>query len=397
VAVHANDAPRWRSKLDQIQAAVDRDEKVKRTWAELDALRASRVAEGRQLVEEFLASRDFAAFRTGADQWSRREGPYNAFSGFGQMWLNQVANNLPDDPEVLDVLVRAFTTPATPQEARERFDEVERVTRDLASKGQPAVGRIPYVLSVFWSTDDVQPAWPVMWNSAPERMYELGWLQTWSNADRYLAVLEAARMFYPDDVHRFERMMWFLTERQRFVGLNPALQEMCDEAASVMATFVSGTGYPDEQHSGRAASLAAQLKGELQLAAKGLLSDMRHVTGLELETAQLQQRIAFDKAAAYRADAYATWSLPGGMSAPGVRLWATRSGLALGVYGGWAPRKTSRGSPTWSPLDSPTAISSSRSARTLPGTDWPPRLTIPAERFSPVSGGRGPTHRQGSS
>jgi 5-methylcytosine-specific restriction enzyme B len=335
VVIHTNDVPRWRSKLDQIESAVDLDDEVKATWVALDELRPTRVAEARKLVEQLVATRDFAAFRTGADQWSRREGPYNGFSGFGQMWLNQVSNNLPDDPAVLDVLVHAFTTPTTPQEARERFEGVERVTRDLASKGQPAVGRIPYVLSVFWSTGAARPGWPVMWKSAPERMHDLGWLQTWSNADRYLAVLEAARMFYPDDVHQFERIMWFLTERERFVGLNPALQEICDEAASVMATFTSGGGYPDETRSSRAASLAAQLKGELHLAAAGLLDVMRNITGLELETAQLQQRIAFDKAAAYRADAYATWSLPGGMYAPGLRLWATRSGLALGVYGGW--------------------------------------------------------------
>ncbi len=333
--IHANDVPRWRSKLNQIESAVDLDDEVKQTWAALDELRPARVAEARKLVEDLVAARDFAAFRAGADQWSRRDGPYNAFSGFGQMWLNQVSNNLPDDSGVLDVLMHAFTTPTNAQEARERFEAVERVTRDLAAKGQPAVARIPYVLSVFWSTDDVRPGWPVMWNSAPERMHDLGWLQSWSNADRYFAVLEAARTFYPDDVHRFERMMWFLTERQRFVGLNPALHEMCTEAATIMATFTSGAGYPDEALSTRAASLAAQLKGELQLAAKGLLGDMRSVTSLELETAQLQQRIAFDKAAAYRADAYATWSLPGGMSAPGLRLWATRSGLAFGVYGGW--------------------------------------------------------------
>ncbi|SCL15056.1 5-methylcytosine-specific restriction enzyme B [Micromonospora nigra] len=330
--IHPDDLPRWRHKLDQIEAAVDLDEEVKQRWAKADALRPTRDAEARNLVSELIATRDFAAFRAGSDKWSRQEGPYNAFSGFGQMWLNQVANNLPDDPEALNVLVRAFTTPATVDEARSRFAEVERVTRDLASKGQPAVGRIPYVLSVFWSTDRVRPGWPVMWKSAPERMWALGWLRTWENADRYLAVVEAARAFYPDDVHRFERLMWFLSERQGFVGVNPAVREMCDEATGIMATYEVGARYPDEERSSRAAALAAQLKGELHIAAKGLLADLRAATGLELETSQPQDRIASDKAAAYRADAYATWSLPGAVSAAGLRLWATRSGLALGLY-----------------------------------------------------------------
>jgi 5-methylcytosine-specific restriction protein B len=332
VAIHPNDLPRWRSKLDQIEAAVGLDEDVKRRWAEADELRSLRDAEARDLVRELVATRDFAAFRTGSDKWSRREGPYVAFSGFGQMWVNQVANNLSDDPDVLDVLVRAFTAPTTADEARSRIAEVERVTRDLAGKGQPAAGRIPYVLSVFWSTDDSQPRWPVMWKSAPERMWALGWLRTWRNADRYVAVVDAARAFYPGDVHRFERMMWFLSERQRFVGVNPAAREMCDEAAGIMVHYEVGASYPDQESANRAESLAAQLRGELHVAAEGLLTDLRAATGLELETSQPQDRIASDRAAAYRADAYATWSMPGAASAAGLRLWATRSGMAFGLY-----------------------------------------------------------------
>ena len=129
--------------------------------------------------------------------------------------------------------------------------------------------------------------------------------------------------------------MWFLTERERFVGVNPTLGETCAEASELMATFTPGAGYGDEADTARAATLAAQLKGDLQLASGGLLDDLRRVTGLDLEKSQLQARISFDKNAAYRADAYAIWAMPGGMSSPGLRLWATRSGLAMGAYGGW--------------------------------------------------------------
>ena len=334
--IHPNDVERWRSKLEQIEAAVALDAEVQQKWRDVDALRPARNAEARKLVADLAATKDFKAFRTAADAWCRQDGPYKAFRGFGQMWLNQVANNLPDDPAVVDVLVHAFTTPASREEAQQRFDEVERVTRDLASKGQPAVGRIPYVLSVFWATDSsVHPGWPILWKSAPERMYDLGWVTSWSNSERYVALLDVAHTFYPDDAHEFERLMWFITERERFVGLNPALADMCAEAAQLMDTYSPGVGYADEATTSRAASLAAQLKGELGLATVGLLEDVRSLTGLDLEKSQLQLKVSFDQAAAYRADAYATWSLPGGMSSPGFRLWATKSGLALGVYGGW--------------------------------------------------------------
>ena len=332
--IHPNDVERWRAKLDQIEAAVARDNEVHQPWAELDALRPERDAEARALVAQLAETRDFPAFKSAADSWSRRPGPYTAFSGFGQMWLNQVANNLPDDPEAVDVLVRAFQTPSSAEDAQARFAEVESVTRDLASKGQPAVGRIPHVLSVFWSTAEGEPGWPVHWKSAPDRMLDLGWVSSWSSADRYAALLDVSRTYFPEDRHRLERVLWFLT-KHRFVGLNPRLPDMCAEAAELMARHEPGRGYPSVDDEARAASLAAQLKGELQLAMVGLLDEVRETTGLDLEKSNLQLRTAFDKSSPYRADAYATWTLPGGMSSPGYRLWATRSGLALGVYGGW--------------------------------------------------------------
>src|SRR5690606_10762598 len=100
----------------QIEAAIALDEDVQKDWRELETLRPTRNAEARQLIADLVQTRDFKAFRTAADLWSRQSGPHQSFSGFGQMWLNQVANNLPDDPAVTDVLVEAFTTPSSTDE-----------------------------------------------------------------------------------------------------------------------------------------------------------------------------------------------------------------------------------------------------------------------------------------
>ena len=113
------------------------------------------------------------------------------------MWLNQVANNLPDDPDVVDVLVRAFTDAVVGGGGPARFAEVERVTRDLASKGQPAVGRIPYVLSVFWSTAMTCRDGPCSGRAPGDRMLDLGWVSSWSSADRYAALLETVADLLP--------------------------------------------------------------------------------------------------------------------------------------------------------------------------------------------------------
>jgi 5-methylcytosine-specific restriction protein B len=333
--IHPHDVERWRAKLDQVKAAADADGEVQANWAERDELRPARDAEARQLVADLVATRDLAAFKSGADSWSRRPGPYKAFRGFGQMWLNQVANNLPADSTDVDVLVTAFTTPPSTEEARERFDAVERVTRDLASKGRPAVGMIPYVLSMFWGTDNAGAQWPIIWKSTADRMNDLGWVRSWSNADRYLVLVEASRTFFAGERHTFERLMWFLTERRRFVGINPALPDMCVEAAALMESFHVGGGYPDEAATDRAASLAAQLRGELLLAGQGLCTELGQIAGRELESRPLQLKTSFDKDAPFRADTYAVWRQPGETWAPGFRLWATRSGVAFGVHGGW--------------------------------------------------------------
>ena len=336
--INERDLPRWRAKLAQVEREIERNHpEVISSWGQLDELRPVRDKEMRQILSDLEDTQDFPAFREAVDLWSRRQGPYQSFRGFGQMWINQVSNNLPGDGgKTVEVVTRALQTPENPQGAGQAFADVEAVTRDLASKGQPAVGRIPYVLSLFWSTDRAaDPGWPCMWTSAPDMMYRLGWLGSWSNAERYLAFLEASRTFFPGDASRFERLMWFLSEKESFVGLNPHLTEMCDEGAGLLRAAAASSGYPDEAVEERAHSLARQLRGELELAMRGLVAAVSGAAGHELETSKLQLKTSFSEGAAYRADAYATFSLPGGMSSPGFRLWATRSGVAYGLHPGW--------------------------------------------------------------
>ena len=88
--MHANDFSRWRAKIDQIEAVAATDIEYTATVKAEDSLRDARDTELRAIIEDFTSSVDFAAFRHSVDVWSRQPGPYIAFSGFGQMWLNQV-------------------------------------------------------------------------------------------------------------------------------------------------------------------------------------------------------------------------------------------------------------------------------------------------------------------
>lgn len=333
--IHPNDVGYMRTKLDQIRAAAEKDEEIQQHWASLDQLREQRCAEARRLLGEFWESYDLPAFSKASESWARSEGPFQTFSGFGQMWFNQVAKHGAENDQVAETLAESLKTPADIDDALAKFDAVESATRDLASKGQPAVARIPLALSIFWSTDPEDRRWPCMWPSAAEAMAGLGWMKSWSNLERYRTFFELAHALCPDDVHSFDRLMWYFAKRQPFVGLNPSLPDMCAEAGRLLQSHEPGPGYPDPQTSERAESLALQLRGELQTVMTGLLGDARDKTGIQVEKSKLQLKIGFDKDAPYRADGYATWSLPGGMVEPGLRLWATKSGLALGLYGGW--------------------------------------------------------------
>ncbi|PKQ24931.1 MAG: hypothetical protein CVT65_00400 [Actinobacteria bacterium HGW-Actinobacteria-5] len=331
--IHENDLPRWQAKLLQVEAAVATDRDVLDRWAGQDALRDVRDDELRTIVEAFQTKAELDEFREAVDHWAHRPGPYVGFTGFGQMWLNQVVKHTPlGDTEVTHALQEALTTPNSIEDSIKKMNSVMRVTENLVPKGGPQVGRIPYVLSLFWSTDhDADPRWPVMWPSAPAMMAELGWSRPWSNQDRWPGYVEAARSFFPSDISRFYRLMWHLSEH-KFVGLNPELPSLCAEASDLMAKYNRGLGYADDDVAARAEALAYQLRGELGLAGDGLAGEISARVGRTLRPQKIDTRVAFEKTAAFRADAYTAWTESEASFAPSFRLWATRSGLAMGIH-----------------------------------------------------------------
>ena len=155
IMIHPNDVERWRAKLDQIEAAVAAGRR-----GPGDLARARRAAArpgrrgsgaGRRARRD---SRDFAAFTAGcgcvvstawAVQGVQRVRADVAQPG-GQQPARRSGRHRRAGARVPDAIV-------TGGGAASGSPRSSRVTRDLASKGQPAVGRIPYVLSVFWSTD----------------------------------------------------------------------------------------------------------------------------------------------------------------------------------------------------------------------------------------------------
>lgn len=335
------DIERWRRKYDLIKQAARAHSRTVEEWAAIDETRGARCAEVRALIDRFRSDGDLAEFRTGVDAWSRAEGAFHAFRGFGLMWLNQLAKHDGDQaPAIVEALRFGLETPKSVPDALSKLERLESAIAPIRASGQPAAGRKAFVLSLFWSTDPADNTWPCLWPSAADGLRRLGWTRSWDNDEIYPFFREVSLALEPADPHFTERCLWFLEKRQGFVGLAPALREICVEASDLLVAHSRNGAYLDEDQESRAKDLASQLTGEMKLTVSALENGMRDATGLELTTALPQLKTSFDASKPYRADTYGNWSTPGGMDAPSLRLWATRSGVAFGVHAGFMTQET---------------------------------------------------------
>src|SRR5680860_29053 len=148
------DIERWRRKYQLIEQAARAHASTLEEWAAIDEVRGARCAEVRDLIDQFQADGDFPAFRTGVDGWSRLEGPFHAFRGFGLMWLNQLAKHDGDQaPAIVEALQSGLQTPESMSDALGRLERLESAIAPIRVSGHPAAGRKAFVLSLFWSTD----------------------------------------------------------------------------------------------------------------------------------------------------------------------------------------------------------------------------------------------------
>ncbi|MGI8901363.1 MAG: hypothetical protein ACR2HA_10625, partial [Nocardioides sp.] len=74
---------RWRRKFELIKQAAGAHSPTVEEWAAIDDVRGARCAEVRDLIGRFQVDGDLAEFRAGVDAWSRTDGPFHAFRGFG--------------------------------------------------------------------------------------------------------------------------------------------------------------------------------------------------------------------------------------------------------------------------------------------------------------------------
>ena len=326
------DVRRWRSTYELVRIAADNDAATQGIWRQVDGLRPDRVREIREVLRELAMSRDVHAFVDAVSVWSRRPGPYAALAGFGPTWLGQLLKvTAGRERDLADLLVDVTQTPDGDEAAATKI----RALEEFAGDGDLDSSRIPTILSVFWTTDE-HADWPVLWPAGAEAFQTLGWMgRHLTYPERYVAFAELCRAFEPDDPRHAERVVGYLGTREPFVGLGNSLPDICEEASEHIAHHRPGVGYPSAEDETRAAGLARQLRGVATLMVRSLHAPLQDATGLRLHETNLQTRVGQSTNTAYRADAHATWTLPGGTGAPGFRVWVTRSGVAVGLHSGW--------------------------------------------------------------
>jgi 5-methylcytosine-specific restriction protein B len=330
------DVKRWQAKYELIERAAQADQDAQSLFAEMDAERPERNRELREILADLTASGDLMAFKEAMNRWARKDGPYVGFGPIGTPWIATIARRAEEDPaEVVALISRVLQTPSTPHEAAEKLHAMDAFFSRAGAHGQRPPAHTAYVLSLFWSTDD-GAAWPLMWENAPHTLQRLGWLERGlSHAERYVAFADLCSALSPDDPRHGARILWYFKEREAFVGVAPHALEMCGEAAELMGEFHPTKGYGSGKTHDRAADLARQLRGEADQISDSLIERLSNETGLYLEAPTLALQAHGGDDSPYRADLYAAWILVGGAGAPGFRLWATPSGVAFGLHGGW--------------------------------------------------------------
>lgn len=330
---HRRDLERWRTTYDLLGAAADRDVTARARWAAEDRHHGERCAELREILQELTLGRDVRGFADAVTSWSVRPGPFAKFEPSGPAWLHQLVDgSVGRERDLADLLVAVSRTPGSDDEAAARI----RALEDAARAGGHSTAPVLPVLSLFWTTDR-EADWPVAWPPAVSSFLTLGWMgRHMTHAERYVAYAQLCRGFAPHDPREAERLMVYLEVTSPFVGLGSGLPRACEEAAGLMAEHQPLVGYPRSDSEARAAGLAGQLRGAATLLTRSLHRPLEQATGLRLRETNLQTRVGATRDAPFRADLHATWSLPGDAAAPALRLWVTRSGVAVGLHAGWA-------------------------------------------------------------
>jgi MoxR-like ATPase len=192
-------ARRWQNEmLAAVWRAYCEDAQFVEEHEKRGAQREEAVPRLRELVGEFVdGGVGLGTFRDRLGAFALEANHLWGFNSFGMMTVNQLAKGAVDGDE--DDIRAALRPPVSTDEARERVGLLSTVMqrqKDRAkasgnTKGGPAPGRAPYVLSFLWEAFD-RDAWPIYFTNTREGLRSMGAFQeTGDHAEDYLAFAAA--------------------------------------------------------------------------------------------------------------------------------------------------------------------------------------------------------------
>lgn len=291
---------------------------------------APHAAEGLEILEELLRTRNLDRFKERTVDWSaHRMKSFNYFQG--QMFINQLVNHEADPEGLAAVLPEALSSPRDRAEAFQKIRLVADFVTSIKVGSHPAPGNVPFLLSFFWSLAD----WPgpTAWPSAVSFVeFCTGRTLPKLPSDRY-QVFEGLVQELDKDPAKYEAVAgWWDTQKP--VLLDGVLVDRCQFGLD------------------RGGVVRGRRPSEIDLNAQALMGIARYVGNCLQDTISEQAGInlkvvlpsRYWKKGRPRADLLVDWRVPydGGESlpksgGPGVRLWINHRGMTICITPGIGP------------------------------------------------------------
>ena len=157
-----------------------------------------------------------------------------------------------------------MTKPETESDAAAKIRRCLAHIEMVKKAGQPAAGRAPFVLSLFWSMADNEE-WPCLWQSAAKSLIALGWLPQPGDFDQWYLEYRSIVRSFPFDAFTVESLLWWMDEEKAFTGLDPALIDRCQQSAEIAEGYRDTNEYPNDEVAAIAERNARAMTGELKL------------------------------------------------------------------------------------------------------------------------------------
>jgi 5-methylcytosine-specific restriction protein B len=257
--------------------------------------------------------------RGGIPSWMRQ--------GSHRTFLAGIAQRTSDPVESARVVAHAYRLPDSEEAAAERITLLFEHAQTIPNL-YPGPGMAPVAASHVWALQDFW-SWPSF--AGEGSFHVLGWLTPESDPGRRYLDFRALLLSIHDDPFETLGVQDWL-RHYRTTTIDGSLYERCDEAAELILRWYKHQGYQGDEEATAKADAEA-IKGELELVGRSLEGLVSNVSGRRLAFNKIVAKTGWSGPVPYRADGYATWQL-GGMTDPSIRLWASRSGLAIGLYGG---------------------------------------------------------------